>query len=308
MISVIVPIFNVESYLRNCLDSLAAQTFPDVEFILIDDGSTDESGIIAEQYADDARFRVFHTLNHGVSWARNYGIEKSRGEWLMFVDADDRVEPDYCRKPYEAAVRNGADLVIFQRYKEKKGKIYKSSRTIPVGITDKETAIKYGHNTAWNRLYRRELFSKIRFPEGRVYEEIATIHKTVLAASKIVIIPDHLYYYVYRKGSITHTTSLKNKKDAFISALERAEELKAYGLRKELYENSVLTRALGLLACSNADDDLLYRKAEEVADSFCSFPSGMRMKHKMMLRIWKANKHLFHFICRVSGKKILRGH
>lgn len=114
MISVIVPIYNVEAYLPKCLDSLAAQTFPDAEFILIDDGSTDRSAEIASAYVGaDPRFFVYHTTNHGLSAARNLGIEKARGDWLMFVDPDDYVTPDFCETPYRDALREEADLVIF---------------------------------------------------------------------------------------------------------------------------------------------------------------------------------------------------
>ena len=111
MVSVIVPIYNVENYVKKCLDSLAAQTLKDVEFILIDDGSTDNSGKIADQYSSDPRFHIFHTENRGLSAARNYGIDQSHGEYLMFVDGDDWVAPDYCRIPYETAITNNADLV-----------------------------------------------------------------------------------------------------------------------------------------------------------------------------------------------------
>lgn len=161
MISVIVPIYNVEKYINKCLDSLILQSFPDVEFILVDDGSTDSSGEIAESY-DDKRFRVFHTHNCGLSGARNFGISQSRGEWLMFVDADDWVAPKFCNIPYQAALENDADLVIFQAYEVREITHWKSRKTLPLeGIVDPETATKYGETTAWNKLYKRELFRKI---------------------------------------------------------------------------------------------------------------------------------------------------
>ena len=308
MISVVIPIFNVELFLRKCLDSLSAQTYPEVEFILVDDGSTDNSGRIAEEYAaGDGRFRVFHTENHGLSCARNYGIDKSLGEWIMFVDSDDIVEPDFCRTPYAEAVKNEADLVIFQAFNKKKERTRKTACSPCLGIVDAETAVEYGYRTAWNKLYKKELFKNIRFPEGRLYEDIATTHKTMLAARRIVIIPDYLYYHVYRKGSITHTNSLKSKEDAFLSTLERAEELESCNFRKEIYEQSVLIRTLRLLTVLIPGNDPLYRKAEEAADSFTRFPSNLPIKTRIMLMLWKTNKGLFHFICRISGKKVAAG-
>ena len=98
------------------------KTYPDVEFILIDDGSTDNSGAIADQYKDPS-YRVFHTENHGLSAARNFGIEQARGEWLMFVDSDDWVEPGFCGIPYQAALHYDADLIIFRSFYAKNGKV-----------------------------------------------------------------------------------------------------------------------------------------------------------------------------------------
>ena len=114
LVSVIVPNYNVERYVRKCLDSLRGQTLREIEVICIDDGSTDESGRIVDEYAkEDERLRVIHTENRGLSAARNRGIDEARADWLMFVDSDDWVDPDFCKVPYEAAIENQADLVIF---------------------------------------------------------------------------------------------------------------------------------------------------------------------------------------------------
>ena len=110
MVSVIVPIYNVETYLRQCIESICDQTYPDLEIILIDDGSTDGSGIIADSYTDH-RIRIFHTKNHGLSAARNLGIDNAHGEFLLFIDSDDWIEPDLI----ETAVTNigSADILCF---------------------------------------------------------------------------------------------------------------------------------------------------------------------------------------------------
>ena len=121
MISVIVPIYNVEPYVRQCIESLLAQTGPETEILLIDDGSTDRSGVIAEEYKD-GRIRVFHLQNGGLSAARNFGIEHARGEWLMFVDGDDYVLPEFCSAPFALAQETGADLVAFRYCKYRDGK------------------------------------------------------------------------------------------------------------------------------------------------------------------------------------------
>ena len=114
-VSVIVPLYNVEKYLARCLDSLCRQSLREIEIILVDDGSTDSSGEICEAYAaKDARFKVIHhTENKGVSVVRNTGVAHASGDYLMFVDSDDYVHEDYCRLPYEYAVKYHADLVMF---------------------------------------------------------------------------------------------------------------------------------------------------------------------------------------------------
>lgn len=115
LISVIVPIYNVEKYVRKCLESLKNQTMKEIEVICIDDGSTDRSGLIADEYesSEFPIFRVIHTENRGLSAARNRGLDEARAEWIMFVDSDDWVDKEFCRVPYENAIENKADMVIF---------------------------------------------------------------------------------------------------------------------------------------------------------------------------------------------------
>ena len=274
MVSVIIPIYNVEPYLQKCLDSLSAQKFTDVEFILIDDGSTDQSGEIAAVYAEaDRRFFVYHTANHGLSAARNLGIENARGDWLMFVDPDDYVTPDFCETPYQAALREEADLVIFKSsVVRRRGSVARGKGTAVSGIIDAETAVRYGGAVVWNKLYRRELFDVIRYPEGRVFEDIATTHKLIFEAKRILILPDVLYYHVHRKDSISHTRSAKNARDLFLAQLERADYLKSRGCAADLYQPGVWSRSLTLLARAEPGDDSLFQQAEAVADSIPGIP------------------------------------
>ncbi len=297
MISVIVPIYNTVKYLPKCLDSLALQTFPDVEFILVDDGSTDNSGAIADQYTDP-RFRIFHTGNHGLSSARNFGIEQARGEWLMFVDSDDWVDPGFCGIPYQAAIKNDADLVIFHSYHVKGGRVSEEKCSASTEIIDKEKALKCGGVAVWNKLYIRKLFDGIRFPEGRAFEDVAVTPKVLMQAKRIVMIPDRLYYNIYRKNSLSNCRSVKNKRDAFVLSLERAGNLGSFDCAEDVYMPGLISSAIIFLGIATSSDDQLYRKAEEIADSVEGIPSYLSWKKKVLLMLWKTNKPLFHLIRR----------
>ncbi len=156
LISVIVPIYDVEKYVRKCLESLRNQTMREIEVICIDDGSTDRSGLIADEFAkEDARFRVIHTANRGLSAARNRGIDEASAQWIMFVDSDDWVDSRYCEIPWRAKEEYDADLVCFRSYKVTRyGRIKKPKNTnSPTGIVDEMTAHTFAGWTVWGRLY-----------------------------------------------------------------------------------------------------------------------------------------------------------
>ena len=154
-VSVIVPMYNVEAYLPRCLNSLRRQTLSDIEIILVDDGSPDRCGEIADRYArEDGRFRVIHQANAGLSAARNRGIELASAPYLMFVDSDDWVEPDFCRIPFETAEEHGADLVIFRRWRDGLLDQEPEAELLPEGLFSKEEVMPLLYHgagvVAWN--------------------------------------------------------------------------------------------------------------------------------------------------------------
>ena len=155
LISVIVPIYNVEKYVRKCLESLRGQTLKQIEVICIDDGSTDSSGAIADEYelSEYPIFRVIHTENRGLSVARNRGIDEAKADWIMFVDSDDWVDPRFCEIPWKAAQEYGCDLVAFQAYTVKRGRVKKPKKTErSVGVVDEMAAYKKAGVVVWNKL------------------------------------------------------------------------------------------------------------------------------------------------------------
>lgn len=301
-VSVVVPVYNIESFLPRCLDSLIQQSMKDMEIFLIDDGSTDNSGLICDEYASkDSRIQVIHKSNEGLAAARNDGIDLSTAPYVMFVDGDDWVEPEFCEKPYVAAVSEDAEIVIFDAGIEKKGKKYIGKDGKPVGMVDPETALKYGGSMAWNKLYKREVFDNIRYPVGHVYEDVAVTYKILFLAKHIVMISDILYWWVFRKESISHSHSAEYKRDAFIFALQRAEDLKLHGCAEETYMPGLWTYALRYIARADRSDDSYYQKAEGVIDGIKGIPAKLTGKLRIMLLLWKMEKRLFHFVCRITG-------
>ena len=234
LISIVVPIYNVENYLRMCLDSIEHQTYSNIEVLLINDGSPDSSGEICQEYvARDSRFRYFEKENGGLSDARNYGIERSNGMYLTFVDSDDWLSLTYVEDLYQAAIRNDADTVVshYTIYNE-------SDRNYYVHIWDdyyektctgEELVLElpslelngYIYITSWGILFKKELFNNIRFPKGKVIEDSRTNYKLFFRSNKIAYIHKEIYYH--REG-IESTGSSVNEKlltDVLECLLER---------------------------------------------------------------------------------------
>ena len=309
MISVIVPVFNMKDYLPECLDSLISQSFKDIELVLVDDGSTDPSGRICDEYAArDARIKVIHTRNAGLSAARNTGIDAAEGEWIMFVDSDDFVSPDFCRIPYETAVRENADMVIFQRINtDPDGKpIPRRNRPKkkPYGVLSHEEAADYGETAAWNKLYRRSLFKDIRFPEGRIYEDVCTTCMLMYEAEKIVLIPDRLYFYRYREDSLCHVRTPVNKRHAFEEYLARCRFLLGKGYPEKKAFGSLVGPALSACLYIDRGDPKYPAEAEKVLDSVREMPQALPPAKKFLLMLWKKNRRLFNAAGRLVRMEI----
>ena len=238
-ISIIVPIYNVEPYLPRCLDSILAQTFTDFELILVDDGSPDQCGEICDNAKEqDKRIRVIHKKNGGLSDARNVGIDVAKGDYLLFIDSDDFVAPNMVEKLYKALNENDADYAMCGTVKVLDGKelaVVSKTQLQNRTLTNLEAlALIKEPNTmfvaAWNKLYKKELFSSIRFPVGKLYEDEATIYKITYLCKRVTIISDELYFYVLREGSITRSFYTIRNLDKFDVLYERVLFYEANGL------------------------------------------------------------------------------
>lgn len=214
-IDVIVPMYNVERYLRKCLDSVLAQTFRDFTLILVDDGSTDGSGALCDAYAErDRRVRAVHMGHRGVSAARNRGLEESGSERIVFIDADDWVLPDYLETLYRCMEDHQADLVIGCGVKVLEGQEVETpqSRAPKTELVSKAEAYRrmfISENGAsvvpWAKLYRRSAFRSVRYPEGEIFEDAGVIDQIVENCERIVCTSYAGYFYLRRRGSIIHS-------------------------------------------------------------------------------------------------------
>lgn len=210
-ISIIIPVYNVEKYLSRCIRSLLNQTFSDFEILLIDDGSTDKSGEICNEYSKNFDFiKVYHKDNGGLSDARNYGIDKSRGKYVTFVDPDDFVHKDYLKTLFELVQEDEVQVSCISGVRYLEGsKIPNpghSSENV-VNTTDglRNMLIRKGFGvSAWGKLFEKEMFRTIRFPKGKIYEDIFTIPYVIAKSEKIAYKEEYMYYYFVRKDSITH--------------------------------------------------------------------------------------------------------
>lgn len=311
LISVIVPVYSVEKYLDRCLISLCYQNFDRVEFLLVDDGSLDRSGEICEEYAKrDSRFRVFHKANGGLSSARNYGIDRARGDYLMFVDSDDWVRSDFCLTAYKTAIEYKSDLVMFRHQVVNEdcetcspvAKLKSGYKSWQEGID-----LMFGHVGvyAWNKLYKRSLFSDIRYPEGRVYEDQATTWQLVCKAEKIYFINQSLYYYFMRASSIVHQENLKNLKDRFDMRIQfyQGIESKGYSKDKTLSEMTKIALTYAIKVKMNPLDST-YVRASEILNSYKTLPGFLSMKQKALLFLYMKNTYLFDLCCEINGWKL----
>lgn len=232
-ISVIVPVYNVEKYLPTCLDSLLGQTYQNLEIILVDDGSTDNSGKICDEYAEkDSRIQVVHQENGGLSIARNSGLEYAAGEYVSFVDSDDWMSQNAFRILYQGLKKYHAQCSVgrFTHVMDKEGKLsYEKREKCQVRCDDSREAMKHAllrGSSACNRLFERALFQDVRFPEHKTNEDEIAILRVYEKCSRVVFLDKYTYFYRRRPNSITTSTFSVKNLDFYYNTLENLKYIK----------------------------------------------------------------------------------
>lgn len=250
LISVIVPVFNVEKYLNKCIDSIISQTYKKLEILLIDDGSTDKCSQICNEYARvDSRVKVIHQKNAGLSAARNVGLEIAKGDYIGFVDSDDYIAQNMYESLFKIIKKTNSDLAICNwiNIDEYENNIYESSPIIDEILTQKQAFKKledekwWYYVVAWNKLYRSSIFKEIRYPIGKINEDLAVIHEVFSRCGQVASTEKRLYYYVKREGSIMDSSTSIRRLDA-VEALS-----KRYYFYKEKELNEFLPNTIKLM-------------------------------------------------------------
>ena len=233
LVSVIVPVYNVAPFLREALDSLVNQTYRNLEIWLVDDGSTDGSGGICDNYAKDARVRVIHQENRGLSGARNSGLEALTGEYVAFLDPDDCFYPEMIQRMMDAIRQDRVDMAVCGYMScQANGPLSEGKLLFRHSVPDTILFSKESLNwlilnrinySVWNKVYTRKLWGTIRFPESMNFEDIHVMYRILEKAERVRLLSDKLYIHRKHPGSITQTFSSKNIRDKQL-ALRLMEE------------------------------------------------------------------------------------
>lgn len=296
-ISVIVPVYNTERYLRRCIDSILAQTFTDFELLLIDDGSTDTSPAICDEYAQrDPRVRVFHKPNGGVSSARNLGLDNALGEWISFVDADDWVDDAYFEKLIKKSISQKADIVFCDSYFEYPDKqlIHQHYNWEKQGDEGLAEFITSTWTCIWGSIQKRSLYviHNLQSPPNICYcEDFHLVVRLCYYASIIAKVSEPLYHYRQQASSVMHNLNQKTQNDeiqAYSEIINFFKILGKYDYFKRVMAWRSLKASQGFaLNAENFNDFILYNPDKRNYILGCPF-----INKKLQLNMWFLTHHL----------------
>ena len=314
-ISVIVPVYNVENYLSKCVESILAQTYKNIEIILVDDGSTDNSGKICDIFSQqDDRIKVIHKKNGGVSDARNMALDVATGNYLSFVDGDDFIAEDMLEVLYLNMLQNEAQVAVCHIIHSEDLNYKFENKSNKVTIYDRCEAIKaiYTDTNFWcypcNKMYKKSLFDGIRFPTGKVYEDSFTTYKLLWKCDKVAYTERELYFYYKRPGSITESEFEESSLSVF-EALDESIELfsreciELCPIIKNYWANKYISRLCKATKVNHKTDWFKknYKKFKKYSNGYINnrlYPRGYRL-YCLLLRI---NLYLFIIAFKIKSR------
>lgn len=318
-LSVIVPVYNVEKHLKRCIDSIIKQTYKDFELILVDDGSTDNSPKICDEFCkQDKRIKVIHKENGGVSSARNAGLDIAEGDYISFIDSDDYIEVDMFKKLIQRIIENSADIaqcnfkVVCENEKGLKNKVYKE-----VKVADRYSALNESvdvpfSNVVWNKIYKKEILSGIKFNENiKRFEDVDFTYRVLLNCSRYVKDKSQLYNYFQRQGSLCRANKYSLELlEAIYTQNERInmfeeKEVPKYILKKayERYFNDII-RHYNLIKINI--DDYEKNNGYEILESLIKerinskFISELDIKIRIELKLIVLNRNIYFMLKEVN--------
>lgn len=309
LVTTIIPVYNVEDYLEQCIDSVINQTYKNIEIILIDDGSTDNSGIICDKYGQrDQRIRVIHKENGGLSSARNTGLDIMEGKYVYFLDSDDYLALDLIEVYVELIKKYNADIVqgtFYEFYgnvnkEPERNNPYVDKFTTEEALRSMLLDRKLVHAAAGS-LYKSVLYNDIRFPLGLLYEDLATTYYVVAKSQKIIRCDDSRYFYRMRLGSIMNSR-VTEKDMVLLDIVDRVTDdmkkmypaLGAECLRKQIvvylkfYSRILYTGMNSYMEYQQRIEEMLQSKSKEFMKLEC-----VRYIDKMKIRTFLFGKHAF---------------
>lgn len=306
LISLIIPCYNAESTISKCLESVISQSYKNLEIIIINDGSTDKTSAIVNQFQDkDSRIIIINQENSGVSKARNEGIKTASGKYICFVDSDDWVEKDYCSILHQTLVENNADISIAEAFfEDENGNISKKNLISSQSIAtfDKQIALKLLledkiiQSHPWAKLYKSELLKSVAFPENlEAFEDYFTMFKVFNKAEKVVKTNQPVYHYIQFENSLSHNLTPKRAYHFFLALMEAYTFLKSQNIEVN-FEASIIKNILKksfmvlkrLIRNTNIDEMLTEKEAiREEMKSFLNYsPLQVGLENYFYLRFF----------------------
>lgn len=268
LLSVIIPVYQVEKYIGQCLDSVLAQTYINLDIILVDDGGTDSSVDICREYQKkDARIRIISQENRGLSKARNVGVEHAKGELITFIDSDDFINPKMFEKMISYIYEYDLDIISCTSTRKEVISEIGSGEFV---IYDHYTAVSMGlrddNVSAWGKIYKKNLLEKVHFPEGRVFEDLGTLYKIFNECKKVGWLDYQFYHYIKRENSITQRSfRVKPKYDSLYLNHEKISFAKHHGYHDELHyiHGELIKNAMSLLTVFYSNMDMIAEHEQE---------------------------------------------
>ena len=304
LISVIVPVYNVEKYIRECLDSILAQTYRCFELIIVDDGSTDNSGKICDEYIEaDERVKVFHKENGGLSSARNKGLDEANGEFICFIDSDDTIRMDYLEKLFGAISANDADMAFCDMDAQKlSDELFVGNKSAKMSsysakewLLDDRSREYVLMVVACNKLYSKKIFDEIRFPLGRLHEDEFMIGPVLNRCEYVSFVCEKLY--IYRENEVGITSTVNKMNIRHLDAIDALSERICQAIKDKDSLLAISTLKNALYKCARYYSEALISGAEEMKRCSRSKYKDIYREFSGLLSYKQRVKYSFFIFC-----------